>query len=193
MSRVKDASLRHENANHRNAPVRPPTHVAPRAWPVVLAGILGLAIAGIFAAKDVARAEPPAPRSGAKAAPNVMAKQSGELSATSYERQTAINARDQFVEGRNTFRFDTFGSEAFWGGALKLHHAIEGAALGGVGAGVSPAAAIGVGVKVDIDALRGGIREAIEHGRVNLNDPAVTLQLLQANAVVGLTGVFAGG
>jgi hypothetical protein len=33
-----------------------------------------------------------------------------------------------FVEGQETFRFDTFGSEAFWGGQLRLHDAIAGAA-----------------------------------------------------------------
>src|SRR5689334_20608929 len=40
--------------------------------------------------------------------------------------------------GRQTFRFDDFGDNAFWGGALQLHKAIEGAANGGVGPGVSP-------------------------------------------------------
>src|SRR5436190_24145752 len=29
-------------------------------------------------------------------------------------------------EGRQTFRFDTFGDEAFWGGALRLPEAIAG-------------------------------------------------------------------
>ena len=33
--------------------------------------------------------------------------------------------------GRRIFRFDTFGDEAFWGGTLKLHQAIEGARFGG--------------------------------------------------------------
>ena len=32
------------------------------------------------------------------------------------------------TEGRQTFRFDTFGDEAFWGDTLKLHQAIAGAA-----------------------------------------------------------------
>ena len=42
------------------------------------------------------------------------------------------------MNGRNTFRFDTFGDEAFWGDALKLHQAIAGAANGGVGDGRQP-------------------------------------------------------
>jgi len=40
---------------------------------------------------------------------------------------TQENARRMLAEGRHTFRFDTFGSEAFWGDALKLHQAIAGA------------------------------------------------------------------
>src|SRR5262249_31577236 len=68
--------------------------------------------------------------------------------------------------------------------------AIEGAGLGGVGPGVSPKTALAVGLKVDIDALPSNLVQQIEKGRVNLNDPAVTLALLKLNAVVGLTGVF---
>jgi hypothetical protein len=45
-------------------------------------------------------------------------------------------------EGRQTLRVDTFGSEAFWGGALQLHRAIAGPKLGGVGPRVSPLATI---------------------------------------------------
>jgi hypothetical protein len=93
-------------------------------------------------------------------------------------------------EGRRTFRFDTFGDEAFWGDTLQLHQAIEGAAHGGVGPGVSPRTALAVGLKVDSEALPGGLRADLAQGRVNLDDPAATLALLQANAVVGLTGFF---
>src|SRR5574341_1461326 len=52
------------------------------------------------------------------------------------------NARKMMDEGRRTFRFDTFGDEAFWGGALQLHQAIAGARNGGAGAGVSPRTAL---------------------------------------------------
>jgi hypothetical protein len=98
------------------------------------------------------------------------------------------NADRMVEQGRQTFRFDTFGDEAFWGDTLKLHQAIEGAQFGGVGPGVSPATALAVGLKVDLDALPGAVVSALRAGRVNLNDPAVTLQLLKAHAVVGLTG-----
>jgi len=94
------------------------------------------------------------------------------------------------AQGRNIFRFDTFGDQDFWSGTLQLHRAIEGAANGGVGPGVSPATALAVGLKVDQDALPAALVQQIQAGKINLNDPAVTLALLRLNAVVGLTGTF---
>src|SRR5262252_8625973 len=105
-----------------------------------------------------------------------------------FDESIAANVADQVTKGRDTFRYDTFGSEAFWGDTLRLHQAIEGARFGGVGPGVSPATALAVGLKVDAEALPEDVLNAIRHGRVNLNDPAVTLALLDANAVVGVTG-----
>lgn len=93
-------------------------------------------------------------------------------------------------QGRQIFRFDTFGDEAFWGGTLGLHKAIEGSALGGIGPGVSPISALSAGLKVDVDALPGSLVQQVLHGQVNLNDPAVTIALLKLKAVVGVTGVF---
>jgi len=100
------------------------------------------------------------------------------------------NAAEKVKRGRQIFRFDTFGDEAFWGGTLKLHQAIEGARFGGVGPGVSPRTALSVGLKIDVDAVPRNVLEQIEKGRVNLDDPAVTLALLKLNAVLGLTGEF---
>lgn len=94
------------------------------------------------------------------------------------------------MEGRHTFRFDTFGDESYWGDTLGLHKAIEGAKLGGVGGGVSPATALAVGLKVDVDALPPALIEALKQGRVDLNSPATTLALLKLNSVVGVTGFF---
>lgn len=100
------------------------------------------------------------------------------------------NAINKVREGEQIFRFDTFADQAFWGDTLHLQRAIEGAALGGVGPGVSPKTALAVGLKVDVDALPKSLVEQIEKGRVNLDDPAVTVALLQLNAVVGVTGIF---
>jgi hypothetical protein len=100
------------------------------------------------------------------------------------------NANRMITEGRQTFRFDTFGDEAFWGDQLRLHDAIRGAALGGVGAGMSPRTALSLGLKVDSDALPPDIVRALQIGTLNLDDPANTVALLKLNAVVGLTGFF---
>src|SRR5215467_7789436 len=109
---------------------------------------------------------------------------------SSRQNPVAQNAVNKVLQGEQTFRFDTFGDESFWGGTLRLHQAMEGAGLGGVGSGVSPKTALAVGLKVDIDALPPNLVEQIEKGRVNLNDPAVTLTLLRLNAVVGVKGQF---
>ncbi len=100
------------------------------------------------------------------------------------------NSQRMFSEGRETFRYDTFGDEDFWGNTLGLHKAIEGSRFGGVGAGISPRAALGLGLKVDVDALPPALQAQIKQGRVNLDDPAITLALLKLNSVVGLTGFF---
>lgn len=108
------------------------------------------------------------------------------------DRHIDAYARRLIEEGRHIFRFDTFGSEAFFGDALGLHKAIAGEKNGGVGAGVSPKTALAVGLKVDVDALPEQVKAQIKAGKVNLDDPATTLALLQLNAVVGVTGRFDG-
>ena len=37
----------------------------------------------------------------------------------------ASQTPDLVAQGKQVFRFDTFGDQDFWGGALKLHRAIE--------------------------------------------------------------------
>jgi hypothetical protein len=103
-------------------------------------------------------------------------------------RDVVASASRVLAEGQRIFRFDTFKDEKFWGDTLQLHRAIAGAAHGGVGPGVSPRTALAVGLKVDVDALPQAVRDAIAAGQVNLDDPAVTLKLLELNAVVGVTG-----
>src|SRR5579863_488675 len=100
------------------------------------------------------------------------------------------NATQKVQQGEHIFRFDTFGDQAFWGDTLKLHQAIEGSGSGGVGPGVSPKTALAVGLKVDADALPANLLQQLLMGKVNLDDPAVTLALLKLNAVVGVTGFF---
>ena len=102
----------------------------------------------------------------------------------------ANQTADLIAEGRQIFRFDTFGDEDFWGGQLQLHDAIQGEQFGGVGPGVSPATALSVGLKVDVEALPRALRRQLRRGQVDLNDPSVTLALLKLNAVVGVSGFF---
>lgn len=100
------------------------------------------------------------------------------------------HARRMITSGRQIFRYDTFGSEGFWGDALQLHKAIAGEKNGGVGGGVSPKTALSVGLKVDVDALPDALIQQLKAGKVDLDDPATTLALLKLNAVVGVTGFF---
>ena len=93
-------------------------------------------------------------------------------------------------EGKQIFRFDTFGDEAFWGDKLKLHQAIQGEKFGGVGPGVSPKTALAVGLKVDMEALPAALVQQIQAGQVNLDDPATTLALIKLDAVLGVKGQF---
>jgi hypothetical protein len=81
--------------------------------------------------------------------------------------------------GQAIFRFDTFGDEQLWTDVLRMHEVI---------ATVDPATALAVGLKVDVDALPAAVVRALHAGAVDLTDPAVTLQLLRLNAVVGVKG-----
>src|SRR3954465_933592 len=94
---------------------------------------------------------------------------------------TVARADRLIAQGRNVFRYDTFGYQAVWGGVLGLHKAIEGAKLGGVGPGVSPKTALALGLKVDAAAIPPDVAAAIKAGKVNLDDPAVTVTLLKLN------------
>jgi hypothetical protein len=75
----------------------------------------------------------------------------------------------------------------FWGDALQLHKAIEGAKLGGVGAGVNPSTALAVGLKVDVDALPPALIAALKQGKVDLSDPARTNALHASSHITPCT------
>ncbi|HEY0673589.1 MAG TPA: hypothetical protein VGD27_15025 [Longimicrobiales bacterium] len=84
------------------------------------------------------------------------------------------------AQGKEIFRFDSFGDEVYWSDTLRMHEVIE--------TGVSPATALSVGLKVDSDALPQALKDAIAAGQVDLNDPATTVALLKLNAVLGVKG-----
>ncbi|MBN9350991.1 MAG: hypothetical protein J0H55_09925 [Chitinophagaceae bacterium] len=83
-------------------------------------------------------------------------------------------------QGKQVFRYWTFGDETFWTDKLQMNKVIESA--------VSPKTALSVGLKVDAAALPASVITAIEKGQVNLDDPQTTLLLIQANAVLGIKG-----
>ncbi len=95
------------------------------------------------------------------------------------------NAANMITDGRNIFRFDTYGDEAFWGDALQLHQAAQGQQFGGV-----PKTALALGLKVYSDALPAKVLSQLKQGKVSLDDVAVTLALLKSDAVVGVKGFF---
>jgi hypothetical protein len=118
--------------------------------------------------------------------PRVDARKSSAQDAA----QAEAAALSLVEQGKQIFRFDTFGDEAFWGDKLKLHQAIQGSKFGGVGPGVSPKTALAVGLKVDMEALPAALVQQIREGKVDLDDPATTLALLKLDAVLGVKGQF---
>jgi hypothetical protein len=57
------------------------------------------------------------------------------------------------AQGKEIFRYDTFGDEVYWTDTLRMHEVIERV--------VSPATALKVGLKVDADALPQEVKAAI--------------------------------
>ena len=100
-----------------------------------------------------------------------------------HDPNSIANAQKMMREGQRIFRFDTFGDEAFWGGQLRLHETV---------ATLSPSNALALGLKVDASSVPGSVLEKIRRHRLDLNDPQNTAALLQANAVVGVKGIFTG-
>jgi mono/diheme cytochrome c family protein len=106
------------------------------------------------------------------------------LAATTQPPSAEAQSRALIHQGRDIFRYDTFGDEQLWTDVLRMHEVI---------ATVSPATALAVGLKVDVEALPDAVVAAIQTGQVNLDDPAVTVELLRLNAVVGVKGTVTDG
>src|ERR671922_1904982 len=106
-----------------------------KKWNVVVALALGLLLVGACARLT----------KGVQTDPSVKAQQG----RSSFGDESADNAKRMYDEGKKIFRYDTFGSEAFWGDKLQLHLAILGEKQGGVRPGLSPKEALKLGLKVD--------------------------------------------
>ncbi len=90
--------------------------------------------------------------------------------------------------GREVFRFETFGNEGFWTDAVRLP-------AGVVAARVTPLQALQLGLQVDVEALDAATKKAVAaelkkdptgKSSALFNDPAVTVKLINANAVIGM-------
>jgi mono/diheme cytochrome c family protein len=88
--------------------------------------------------------------------------------------------QDEIKEGQQIFRYDTFGDEQQWTDRLRMHEVIE--------SSIDPLTALGLGLKVDVEALPDEVLTAIAMGQVDLEDPATTLALIKLDAVVGIVG-----
>jgi mono/diheme cytochrome c family protein len=123
--------------------------------------------------------------------PSDLARMASDVhSLPDVDQRNIVRGVAEILRGRKVFRYDTFGDQAFWGDTLGLHRAIAGQANGGLGAGLSPKAALELGLKVDVNALPDRLRSDLRRGRVDLTKPATTLALLKLDAVVGVRGFF---
>src|SRR5687768_14010649 len=85
-------------------------------------------------------------------------------------KATLSQAQRLIEQGRQIFRYDTFGDEQLWTDVLRMHEVI---------ATVPPATALAVGLKVDVEALPPAVIAALQAGQVDLTNPAVTVELIR--------------
>lgn len=114
---------------------------------------------------------------------------STELRATyrAIHRELQTVTGPAVASGRDVFMYETFGNEDFFGGVLGLHTLLN---------QVPPAAAVGLGVQVDITRVPQPIVEVMISDdfaakQAALQDPAVTRALIKAGAVIGVVGRYA--
>ncbi len=103
----------------------------------------------------------------------------------------------QVTLGENTFRYETFGNQGFWTKAMQLPQGL-------VAAGVTPLNALALGLNVNAAALSPDTAKALLNALAEikagadpkttvLNDPSVTLALINEGAVIGVVPFDANG
>ena len=102
-------------------------------------------------------------------------------SAETSTRPVEVLDQSTIPDGKQIFRYDTFGDEQLWTDVLRMHEVLP---------DVDPATALAVGLKVDVEALPPSVIAALRAGEVDLKDPAVTIALLGLDAVVGVKGTL---
>jgi len=124
--------------------------------------LLGLALLSVAGCADERLAEP-------------------EPSAVALVQRAPASVGGDVAAGREIFRHETWGDEAFWTDVLHLHEVVQNA--------VDPVTALAVGLKVDAARLPPGFLAGAD-----LTSPATTVELLRRDAVVGVKAkVTAGG
>ncbi|HEV2146057.1 MAG TPA: hypothetical protein VGR37_01430 [Longimicrobiaceae bacterium] len=94
--------------------------------------------------------------------------------------EAAQSAGGDPAQGRQVFRYETFGNEPFWTDTLRLHEVVQVA--------VDPVTALSVGLKVDVERLPPGLLASAD-----LTSPATTVELLRRDAVVGVQAKVSDG
>ncbi len=87
------------------------------------------------------------------------------------------------ARGKQIFRYDNFGDTTFWTHTLRLNEVVQ---------TLTPVQALGLGLKVDVDAIPPAVLSAVLANPASLSDPATTRALLSLNAVVGVTATVEG-
>lgn len=121
----------------------------------------------------------------------------GNGSAISQDRPRPLKLPAKFVHkdgdptlGQDVFRFGTFGNQRFWTDAMRLPQGIA-------EAGVTPLQALQIGLSVNAGALNPATAQAALDAIAQIRagtppettifgDPAVTLALINQNAVIGV-------
>lgn len=92
------------------------------------------------------------------------------------------------IRGREVFRFETFGNEAFWFNAMRMQQGMSEAK-------VTPKQMLAVGLQIDMEAVDAVLRKALEaefktdlslQNAPLLNDPSTTETLINENAIIGI-------
>ena len=96
---------------------------------------------------------------------------------------------DAVARGRTVFMDKTFGNEDFFGGVLGLHTLLR---------QVTPAQAVALGIQVDVTRVRQEIVDVLMGDDLPakdaaLDNPDITVALVQDGAVIGVRGFFDAG
>lgn len=108
------------------------------------------------------------------------------LSVKVEEKKPSVDTSKEEADGKQTFRSETFGNEGFWTDAARLPQGMMAAQL-------TPMGLLKLGLSFNTQALSPELardlkRELVKEGMNGqlLNDPKMTVKLLNSNAVIGL-------